>query len=71
VPAGWLVEHAGFGKGFRKGGVGVSENHALALVNRGGTTKDLTGLASEIQQAVLTKFGVQLEREPVYVPFKP
>ncbi len=71
VPAGWLVEHAGFGKGFRKGGVGVSENHALALVNRGGTTKDLTGLASEIQQAVLTKFGVQLEREPVYVLFRP
>jgi UDP-N-acetylmuramate dehydrogenase len=71
VPAGWLVEHAGYVKGYRKGGAGVSENHALALVNRGGTAKELTRLASDIQQAVLTKFGVQLEREPVYVPFRP
>lgn len=71
VPAGWLVEHAGFGKGFRQGGAGISENHALALVNRGGTTRELKALAEEIQGVVLEKFGVRLEREPVYVPFRP
>jgi UDP-N-acetylmuramate dehydrogenase len=65
VPAAWLVEQAGFPKGTRRGGVGVSANHALALVNFGGTTRELLALASGIEQAVLERFGVRLEREPV------
>ena len=36
VPAAWLVEHAGFSKGYTENGVGISTKHALALVNRGG-----------------------------------
>ncbi|MEW6510798.1 MAG: UDP-N-acetylmuramate dehydrogenase [Bacteroidota bacterium] len=71
VPAAWLVEHAGFSKGFRRGGAGISSNHALALVNRGGTTRELMGLAEEIREAVFATFGVRLEYEPVIVPFRP
>jgi UDP-N-acetylmuramate dehydrogenase len=67
VPAAWLVEHAGFRKGQRHGGAGISNRHALALVNLGGTTDELLALAQEIQQAVYEKFGVNLEREPVVV----
>ncbi len=67
VPAAWLVERAGFAKGFRKGGVGISANHSLALVNHGGTTNELLALASEIQSAILVKFGVRIEQEPIVV----
>src|SRR2546422_297366 len=34
VPAAWLIEHAGFGKGYRRGGVGISTRHALAQIGR-------------------------------------
>lgn len=65
VPAAWLVEQAGFARGHRRGGAMVSTRHTLALVNAGGTTGDLLGLAGEIQAAVEQRFGVRLEREPV------
>jgi len=65
ISAAWLVERAGFAKGYREGGVGISANHALALVNYGGTTAALLALAGKIQRAVLDRFGIRLEREPV------
>lgn len=68
VPAAWLVENAGFTKGFRFGGVGVSQNHSLALVNYTGTSRELLELAARIQRAVYERFGTMLEREPVIVP---
>ena len=67
VPAAWLVERSGFPKGFRRGGVAVSDHHALALVNRGCTTAELLALAMAIEQAVHARFGVALQREPVVV----
>lgn len=67
VPAAWLVERSGFTKGYRRGGVGVSANHALALVNRGGSAQELLALAEEIRAKVLERFGVRLELEPVVV----
>ena len=67
VPAAWLIEHAGFGRGYRRGGVGISTRHALALVNHGGTTAELLALAEAIERAVYERFGVRLEREPVVV----
>ncbi len=67
IPAAWLVEHAGFVKGFRKGGIGISANHSLALVNYGGTSEELLSLAHNIQRSVQSKFGVRLEIEPVVV----
>jgi UDP-N-acetylmuramate dehydrogenase len=69
IPAAWLVEKAGFHKGYRVGNVGVSQNHSLALVNYGGTTAELLDLAARIQQTVHERFGISLEREPVMVPF--
>jgi UDP-N-acetylmuramate dehydrogenase len=68
VPAAWLVEQAGFSKGLRRNGVGISASHALALINTGdGTAHQLLALADEIQGAVRQTFGLILEREPVVI----
>jgi UDP-N-acetylmuramate dehydrogenase len=68
VPAAWLVEHAGFPKGYGQGRVGVSNKHALALVHRGhGTTRELVLLAREIRSGVASRLGVELQVEPVLV----
>ena len=66
-PAAWLVEKAGFHRGYRKGGAGISANHSLALISCGGTTREILDLAEEIQQSVFKRFGIHLEREPVVV----
>lgn len=63
VPAAWLIERAGFKKGYGKDGVAISERHTLALVNRGGTTRALMVLAEEIRYGVQKVFGLELERE--------
>jgi UDP-N-acetylmuramate dehydrogenase len=68
LSAGWLIERAGWPKGLRRGAVGVSSAHALALVHHGGgTTAELLGLAREIRDAVETRFGVVLVPEPTFV----
>ncbi|HSD81856.1 MAG TPA: UDP-N-acetylenolpyruvoylglucosamine reductase, partial [Solirubrobacteraceae bacterium] len=62
------LEHAGFRKGLRRGPVGISAKHALALVNRGGArTDDLVALAREIADGVHDAFGVDIVPEPVFV----
>jgi UDP-N-acetylmuramate dehydrogenase len=66
IPAAWLIEKAGFSKGARRGPVGISSAHALALVHHGGgTTAQLLALAREIRDRVQDRFGVQLVPEPV------
>ena len=66
VPAAWLIEKAGFAKGTRRGPVGISSAHALALVHHGGgQTAQLLALAREIRAAVVARFGVELVPEPV------
>jgi UDP-N-acetylmuramate dehydrogenase len=68
VSAAWLIERAGFGKGYGDGPVGVSTKHTLALVNRGGgTAADLRAVAREIRAGVQSAFGVELVPEPVLV----
>lgn len=67
LSAGWLIERAGFAKGTTRGNAGISNKHALALVNRGGTTAELLALASEIQAGVRNAFGVELSPEPIIV----
>ncbi|HAH05124.1 MAG TPA: UDP-N-acetylenolpyruvoylglucosamine reductase [Elusimicrobia bacterium] len=67
LSAAWLVEQAGFPKGTRRGGAGVSGKHALALVNHGGTAAELLALAAEIREGVFSAFGVRLELEPSVV----
>ena len=68
VPAAWLVEQAGFPKGFTMGAAGISSRHTLAIVNRGGATaKDILRLRDAIVTAVETKFRIRLEPEPVWL----
>lgn len=62
--AAWLIDQCGF-KGYRKGNAGVSDKHALVLVNYGGATgAELWAVAEEIMASVEDKFGVVLEAEP-------
>lgn len=71
VSAGWLIERAGFTKGYQRGRAAVSSKHALALTNRGGaTTEELLALAREVQAGVRARFGVTLENEPVFIGVK-
>lgn len=66
LPAAWLVEHAGFAKGYTMGKAGISSKHTLALMNRGGATaEDVLALAEKILAGVREKFGIELEMEPV------
>jgi UDP-N-acetylmuramate dehydrogenase len=68
LSAGWLIERAGFGKGFVDGAAGISSRHTLALINRGGATAaDIERLQARIVGGVKARFGVELEREPVKV----
>ena len=73
IPAAWLVEHAGFPKGYRSGGggggagAGISTRHTLALVNLGGTSADLLRLAEEVRAGVEKQFGIRLAYEPEVV----
>ena len=70
IPAAWLIEQAGFAKGYAKGAAGISSRHTLAIVNRGGATaKEILALAEEIRAAVEARFGIRLEREPELVGF--
>jgi UDP-N-acetylmuramate dehydrogenase len=66
--AAWLIERAGFTRGYGDGHAGISTKHTLALVNRGGATAaELVALAREIAGGVRERFGVALVPEPVFV----
>ncbi|MEZ5153301.1 UDP-N-acetylmuramate dehydrogenase [Rhodococcus zopfii] len=70
LSAGWLIERAGFGKGFpsEDAPARLSTKHTLALTNRGNaTTADLVALARQVRDGVQQAFGVRLEPEPVPV----
>jgi UDP-N-acetylmuramate dehydrogenase len=70
LPAAWLIEQAGFSKGYVLGAAGVSSRHTLALINRGGASAaEILALAGEINAAVEARFGIHLEMEPVMVGF--
>jgi len=70
IPAAWLIEHSGFGRGYVDGAVGLSTKHPLAIVNRGGATaRDVVRLACRIKRTVLDRFGIGLRPEPVFVGF--
>ncbi|MEU6493012.1 UDP-N-acetylmuramate dehydrogenase [Streptomyces sp. NPDC046984] len=66
--AAWLIDRAGFTKGYGTGPARISTKHTLALTNRGGaTTEDLLALAREVVAGVHEAFGVTLVNEPVTV----
>jgi UDP-N-acetylmuramate dehydrogenase len=63
VPAGWLIEQAGF-KGKRFGDAGIHKNQALVLVNYGNATgQEILAVSRDIQATVLNKFGIAIEAE--------
>ncbi|MEU6755903.1 UDP-N-acetylmuramate dehydrogenase [Streptomyces sp. NPDC046685] len=66
--AAWLIDKAGFTKGYGTGPARISTKHTLALTNRGeATTEDLLALAREVVAGVHAAFGVTLVNEPVTV----
>ena len=67
--AAWLIERAGYGKGYGDPAtVAISSKHTLALTNRGaGTTAQLVALARDVAEGVQREFGVDLVPEPVFV----
>jgi UDP-N-acetylmuramate dehydrogenase len=70
LAAGWLVERAGFGKGYpgEHAPTRLSTKHALALTNRGGaTTADVISLARTVRDGVRTTFGIDLTPEPILI----
>ncbi len=69
-PAAWLIERAGFHKGYVHGRAGISTKHALAIINRGGANaSEILDLMHMIQNCVLELYGVELKPEPVLVGF--
>lgn len=72
VPAAWLIEQAGFSRGFASGRVGISTRHTLALVNLGGgSAAELVALARRIRGRVDELFGVRLRPELAFLGFPP
>jgi UDP-N-acetylmuramate dehydrogenase len=68
LSAAWLIERAGFAKGYCTGRVGLSSKHSLAIVARqGGTAREVMDLAATIQDKVWSDFGVRLVPEPTFV----
>jgi UDP-N-acetylmuramate dehydrogenase len=66
IPAAWLIQQAGL-KGYSNGKAGTSPQHALVVINDGGTAQDILEVVGHIQQTVNEQFGVVLEPEVVYV----
>ena len=70
IPAAWLIERAGFTKGYRRGRAGISTRHPLALINCGGAqAEEIVALRDEIAGTVEARFGVALQMEPVMLGF--
>lgn len=68
VPAAWLVERAGFPRGYRLGTAAISSKHALAITaGKGALAADVLALARRVRAGVSERFGVLLEPEPVLV----
>ncbi|HET7433343.1 MAG TPA: UDP-N-acetylmuramate dehydrogenase [Thermoanaerobaculia bacterium] len=70
LSAAWLIEHAGFHKGFVHGNAGLSSKHTLAVINRGGATAaEVLELVRMIQDKVRDAFGVEMHPEPNFIGF--
>ena len=68
IPAAWLIEKAGFPKGYERGRVGISSKHTLAIINRNSATAtELLAFVEQIQKQVQERFGIALVPEPVLI----
>lgn len=67
LSAGWLIEQSGL-KGFRMGRAGISERHALVVINLGDAEAgDIAALAAHVKATVKARFGIGLHEEPVFL----
>lgn len=67
LSAGWLIEKAGL-KGLKLGRAGISEKHALVVINLGDAEQaDIAAVAGHVKEAVLKRFGIQLHEEPIFL----
>ncbi len=70
LSAAWLIEQAGYERGYRLGRAALSSRHTLALINRGGATAaEIVALAAQLRRGVHRAFGVTLDPEPVFLGF--
>lgn len=70
LSAAWLIELAGFHKGFNMGHAGLSTKHVLAIINRGGSTAaEIIELRDAIIEGVQARANVRLEQEPIMLGF--
>lgn len=70
ISAAWLIELAGFKKGFASGRAALSSKHVLAITNRGGATaSEIVALRDAVIAGVLERTGIRLEQEPVLLGF--
>jgi UDP-N-acetylmuramate dehydrogenase len=68
ISAAWLIERAGFSKGYALGNAGISSRHTLALINRGGASAaEVMALRDRVIDAVASRFAIRLEPEPVWL----
>lgn len=75
LSAAWLIDRAGFGKGFglepdsvSGGRASLSTKHTLAITNRGGaSTDDVLAIAREVRSGVADRFGIELHPEPLLI----
>jgi len=75
LSAAWLIDRAGFGKGFglepdsvSGGRASLSTKHTLAITNRGGaSTDDVLAIAREVRRGVADRFGIELHPEPLLI----
>ena len=72
LSAAWLIERAGFHKGYILGNAGISTRHTLALINRGGATAaEILALRDKLVETIATRFAIRLEPEPVWLSTTP
>jgi UDP-N-acetylmuramate dehydrogenase len=68
LSAAWLIERAGYQKGFALGNAGISSRHTLALINRGGASAaEVVALRDKVTDTIAARFGIRLEPEPVWL----
>lgn len=68
LSAAWLIERAGFAKGYALGNAGISTRHTLALINRGGASaREVVALRDKVIDAIWSRFAIRLEPEPVWL----
>jgi UDP-N-acetylmuramate dehydrogenase len=68
LSAAWLIERAGYQKGYALGKAGISSRHTLALINRGGASAaEVTTLRDRVTDTIAQRFGIRLEPEPVWL----